>query len=54
VSEVLEDSDFYSHKHRNIYRAVKSLVDQEQPIEVDPGSEELEELCTLDNIGGIA
>jgi replicative DNA helicase len=54
VSEVLEDSDFYSHKHRNIYRAIKSLVDQEQPIDVVTVSEELEELGTLDDIGGIA
>jgi replicative DNA helicase len=54
VSEVLEDSDFYSHKHRNIYRAIKSLVDQEQPVDVVTVSEELEELGTLDDIGGIA
>ena len=54
VSEVLEDSDFYSHKHRNIYRAIKSLVDQEQPIDVVTVSEELEELGTLNEVGGIA
>ena len=54
VSEVLEDTDFYSHKHRNIYRAIKSLVDQEQPVDVVTVSEELEELGTLSEIGGIA
>ena len=54
VSEVLEDSDFYSHKHRNIYRAIKSLVDQEQPVDVVTVSEELEELGTLEEVGGIA
>ena len=54
VSEVLEDTDFYSHKHRNIYRAIKSLVDQEQPIDVVTVAEELEELGTLNDIGGIA
>jgi len=54
VSEVLEDTDFYSHKHRNIYRAIKSLVDQEQPIDVVTVSEELEELGTLNEVGGIA
>ncbi|HCM04499.1 MAG TPA: replicative DNA helicase [Oceanospirillales bacterium] len=54
VSEVLEDTDFYSHKHRNIYRAIKSLVDQEQPIDVVTVSEELDELGTLDEVGGIA
>ena len=54
VSEVLEDNDFYSHKHRNIYRAIKSLVDQEQPVDVVTVSEELEELGTLNEIGGIA
>jgi replicative DNA helicase len=54
VSEVLEDNDFYSHKHRNIYRAIKSLVDQEQPVDVVTVSEELDELGTLDEIGGIA
>ena len=54
VSEVLEDSDFYSHKHRNIYRAIKSLVNQEQPVDVVTVAEELEELGTLDDIGGIA
>ena len=54
VSEVLEDTDFYSHKHRNIYRAIKSLVDQEQPIDVVTVSEELDELGTLAEVGGIA
>lgn len=54
VSEVLEDTDFYSHKHRNIYRAIKSLVDQEQPIDVVTVSEELDELGTLNEVGGIA
>jgi len=54
VSEVLEDNDFYSHKHRNIYRAIKSLVDQEQPVDVVTVSEELDELGTLDEVGGIA
>ena len=54
VSEVLEDTDFYSHKHRNIYRAIKSLVDQEQPIDVVTVSEELDELGTLTEVGGIA
>ncbi len=54
VSEVLEDNDFYSHKHRNIYRAIKSLVDQEQPIDVVTVSEELDELGTLGEVGGIA
>lgn len=54
VSEVLEDTDFYSHKHRNIYRAIKSLVDQEQPIDVVTVAEELEELGTLSDVGGIA
>jgi replicative DNA helicase len=54
VSEVLEDTDFYSHKHRNIYRAIKSLVDQEQPVDVVTVSEELDELGTLNEVGGIA
>ncbi len=54
VSEVLEDNDFYSHKHRNIYRAIKSLVDQEQPVDVVTVSEELDELGTLNEVGGIA
>lgn len=54
VSEVLEDNDFYSHKHRNIYRAIKSLVDQEQPVDVVTVSEELDELGTLEEVGGIA
>lgn len=54
VSEVLEDNDFYSHKHRNIYRAIKSLVDQEQPVDVVTVSEELDELGTLEDVGGIA
>jgi replicative DNA helicase len=54
VSEVLEDADFYSHKHRNIYRAIKSLVEQEQPVDVVTVSEELEELGTLEDVGGMA
>lgn len=54
VSEVLEDSDFYSHKHRNIFRAIKSLIEQEQPVDVVTVSEELEELGTLESVGGMA
>ena len=54
VSEVCEDNDFYTHTHRIIFRAIKSLMEQEQPVDIVTVSEELEELGQLDEIGGMA
>lgn len=54
VSEVCEDTDFYSQTHRVIFRAIRSLIEQEQPVDVVTVSEELEELGKLEEIGGIA
>lgn len=54
VAETLQDSDFYRHDHRLIFRAIRHLVDQEQPIDVVTVAEELEERGKLENIGGAA
>ncbi len=52
VAETLQDSDFYRHDHRLIFRAIKHLVDQEQPIDVVTVAEELEERGKLESVGG--
>ena len=54
VSESLEDSDFYRHDHRLIFRAITHLVSQEQPLDVVTVAEELEERSQLEKIGGAA
>ena len=54
VSEIADDNDFYNHKHRIIFRTIKSLVEQEQPVDVVTVAEELEELGQLNEVGGIA
>jgi replicative DNA helicase len=54
VAETLQDSDFYRHDHRLIFRAIRHLVDQEQPIDVVTVAEELEERSKLESVGGAA
>ncbi|MCD8522921.1 MAG: replicative DNA helicase [Saccharospirillaceae bacterium] len=54
VAETLQDNDFYRHDHRLIFRAIRHLVDQEQPIDVVTVAEELEERGKLDGVGGAA
>ncbi len=54
VSELLQDSDFYRHDHRLVFRAITHLVNQEQPIDVVTVAEELEERSQLEKAGGAA
>ncbi|WP_430460328.1 replicative DNA helicase [Thalassolituus sp. LLYu03] len=54
VSELLQDGDFYRHDHRLVFRAIKHLVDQEQPVDVVTVAEELEERAQLEKAGGAA
>ncbi len=54
VAETLQDTDFYRHDHRLIFRAVQHLVAQEQPIDVVTVAEELEERGQLEKAGGPA
>jgi len=52
VAELLLDTDFYRHDHRLIFRSIRHLVDQEQPIDVVTVAEELEERGQLEKVGG--
>lgn len=52
VSESVQDSDFYRHDHRLIYRAIAHLFSVEQAIDVVTVAEELEERSQLDSAGG--
>ena len=52
VAEAVQDVDFYRHDHRIIFRAIRHLVDQEQPIDVVTVAEELEERGQLEKAGG--
>jgi len=52
VSETILDSDFYRQDHRIIFRAIRHLVDQEQPVDVVTVAEELEERAQLEKAGG--
>ena len=54
VAETLQDTDFYRHDHRLIFRAIQHLVSQEQPIDVVTVAEELEERSKLESVGGAA
>lgn len=54
VAELLLDSDFYRHDHRLIFRAIKHLVDHDQPVDVVTVAEELEERSQLEKAGSAA
>ena len=54
ISETTQDTDFYRHDHRMIFRAIAHLVKSEQPIDVVTVAEELEERAQLDKVGGAA
>ena len=52
VSENLQDSDFYRHEHRLIFRSIAHLMNNEQPLDVVTVAEELDEREELGKIGG--
>ncbi|MFT6540674.1 MAG: replicative DNA helicase [Thalassolituus sp.] len=52
VSETIQDTDFYRHDHRIIFRAIQHLTSQDQPIDVVTVAEELEERGEVEKAGG--
>lgn len=54
VSETVQDVDFYRHDHRIIFRAIRHLTSQDQPIDVVTVAEELEERGEVEKAGGAA
>ncbi len=52
VVDIIDDSCFYSAKHRKIFRAMKSLFDKQEPYDLLTVTEELKKQKQLENIGG--
>jgi replicative DNA helicase len=50
----LEESDFYSERHRTIYRALKRLADADKPIDPLTVRAALEDTDELEAAGGVA
>ncbi len=54
VGDLLTQDDFYSEKHRIIYKAMFDLYDKKEPIDILSVSSRLKEKKQLENIGGRA
>ncbi|MFV0449835.1 MAG: replicative DNA helicase [Vibrio sp.] len=54
VSERVVSSDFYSRPHRNIFDAVKSILEASKPLDLITLSEYLEQREQLEDVGGFA
>ncbi|WNO11734.1 replicative DNA helicase [Teredinibacter sp. KSP-S5-2] len=53
VTEVVTENDFFVARHRQIFRIMKALREQDQPIDVITVSEELAHQGELDSSGGL-
>ncbi|WP_286239819.1 replicative DNA helicase [Neptuniibacter halophilus] len=53
VSEVVLDDNFYRQEHRQIYRTMRKLVNNGNPIDVVTLSEELDRTGELESAGGL-
>jgi len=53
VDGVVVDTDFYRHDHQIVFRALKSLAEQEQPLDVVTVAEWLQQRDQLENVGGL-
>lgn len=53
VTEVVTENDFFVARHRQIFRIMKALREQDQPIDVITVSEELSHQGELDSSGGL-
>jgi len=53
VAEVVSEQDFYRASHRQVFRAMVQLVDNDQPIDVITLSEQLSQTAELDSAGGL-
>jgi replicative DNA helicase len=52
--ETLETADFYDHKHKVVFEAIRNLEAAAKPIDVVTLENEIEKVGKLDAIGGIA
>ncbi len=50
--EIIDDSCFYSDKHRHIYTAIVALYERDEPADLVTVSEELKKKKMLDAVGG--
>lgn len=54
VADLLDEEDFYRRDHRLIFRAVRALVERNDPCDVITLSERLANSAELDDAGGLA
>lgn len=54
VIEWITEDDFYRYDHKLIFRAIRKLADQSQPLDVITLSEALSTTKELDQVGGLA
>ncbi|HHY90259.1 MAG TPA: replicative DNA helicase [Clostridiales bacterium] len=52
--EIVQGDDFYKEAHREIFEAILSLYDRDQPVDLVTLSEELKKRQTLEAIGGLS
>jgi len=53
IANILSEDDFYQPGHREIYRAMRQLVDNAKPVDLVTLKDELTARDTLRNVGGI-
>ncbi len=54
VNDEISTNDFYSNNHQIIYRAIMSLIDHSEPVDVVTVSEHLQTNDDLERIGGLS
>ena len=54
VADFLRPEDFYNRAHQNIYKAVFTLFEKREPIDLLSISNKLGEMKILDDVGGIS
>src|ERR1019366_5500174 len=54
VLEILEEQDFYREANRKIFRAIVTLHDKKEPVDMITVPNELKRIGEFDNIGGVS
>jgi replicative DNA helicase len=54
AGDLLTDSDFYRHEHRQIFSAVMGLISANKPADVITVYEQLQSLGKAEEVGGLA
>lgn len=54
VTERVIEDDFYNRSHRQIFKAIVTLLSQNQPVDIITVSEQLESTAELEESGGLA